>query len=272
MKLRIVPHQRTSAAWNLALEEALFIKAKQDLLDGKEVQPIVKLYSFANPSVILGFRQRISEIDYEYCKEAGVDVTMRTTGGGSVYLGKNDLQYSLILPEIFTKDLLKRINTSIIHGLQDVGLSPQLKIADDHPAIRIGDDKHFVFDAQRRFKNLLLHHGTILVDNDDYEHMPQALKASKEEINDLQTGNVWLRNQQQVRENALVKAMNKNLPENSSVMVKDFTNEELKLAKELHEKFYTNEENFSSGKKKFGICYLPSTIYDMKLYATKDKK
>lgn len=271
MKVRVVPHQRADASWNLALEEALFFKAKQDLLQGKEIQPIVRLYSFTRPSVVLGFQQSISEIDYDYCKEQGVDVTMRTTGGGSVYLGKNDLQYSLILPQQFSKELLRKINTSIIHGLQDVGFSPELKIADDHPVIRIGKDKHFVFDAQRRFKDLLLHHGTILVDNNDYEHMPNALKATKEELHDLQTGNTWLREQKQVRERALVKALNKNLPENSSVTVKGFTKEEIKLAKELHKKFYTNEDEFSAGKKQFGICYLPSTMYDMNLYATKDK-
>src|SRR3989344_1661580 len=158
MKVRIIPHQRASVSWNLALEESLFLRAKQDLLEGKEIQPIIKLYSFSRPSVVLGYMQKLSEIDYDYCNESKVDVTMRTTGGGSVYLGKNDLQYSLILPTDYSKELLRRINTSIIHSLQDVGFSPQLKMLDNHPVIRM-NNKSFVFDAERRFKNLLLHHG-----------------------------------------------------------------------------------------------------------------
>jgi len=271
MKIRIIPHQRADAAWNLALEEALFLKAKQDLIDGKEVQPIVKLYSFDKPSVVLGYMQKISEIDYDYCKHVGVDVTMRTTGGGSVYLGKNDLQFSLILPTPYSKELLKQINTNIIHGLQDVGISPNLKLKTGHPVLRL-NEKAFVFDAQRRFNNVLLHHGTILVDNYDYDHMPKALKASKEELEDMQTGNVWLRDKTNVRERALIKGLNKNLPENASVYKKDFTKDEIKLAKKLYKEFYTNEDNFSSGKKKFGICYLPSTIYDMDLYKTEESK
>ena len=270
MKLRIIPHKRENAAWNLALEEALFIKSKERLLKGLPVQPIVKLYSFDKPSVILGYQQKISEIDHEFCEENKINVTMRTTGGGSVYLGRKDLQYSLILPTNYSLELLKKINTSIVHSLQDVGLSPNLALKDNHSIIRI-KNKGSIFDAQRRFKNLILHHGTTLVDNYDYEDMPRALKATPEEIEILQKGNLWLNQEINTRENQLIKAFEKNLPENSSVIRKDFTNEEINLAKELYKNFYTNKKEFTSGKKNFGICYKTDTPYDMEQYTIKDK-
>ncbi len=270
MKVRIIPHQRTSAAWNLALEEALFLRRKEDLLKGKEIQPVVKLYSFSKPSVVLGYMQNISEIDSDFCKQVGVDVTMRTTGGGSVYLGKNDMQYSLLLPQNYSKDLLKDINLKIIKALQDVGFHSNLKVEDNHPVIRMENNKHSVFDAQRRFKNLLLHHGTVLVDNFDYIHMPQALKASEENLEDLHKGNLWLRQMRQVQEKKMVRAFNRNLPGNGSFVKKDFTSDEIKLAKRLYKEFYTNPKKFGSGKKKFGICYLPSTEYNMEKYTEKD--
>jgi len=273
VKLRIIPHKRASAAWNLALEEALFLRAKQRLMAGKEVQPIVKLYSFPKPTVVLGYMQKISEIDNEYCKEVGVDVTMRTTGGGSVYLGKNDLQYSLLLPTNYSLELLKRINTNIIHGIQDVGFSPQLIMKTGHPIIRMRG-KGFVFDAQRRFKNLVLHHGTTLVDNFDYEHMPQALKATDEELEVIQRGNLWLKQQAQVRERDLIKSFEKNLSEGESLSVvkKDFTQAEVKLAKKLYKNFYTNAEEIGSGKKDYGICYKTDSLYDMEQYAKEDEE
>ncbi|MBI2448814.1 lipoate--protein ligase family protein [Candidatus Pacearchaeota archaeon] len=270
MKLRIIPHKRANAGWNLALEEALFLKAKQDLLRGRKIQPIVKLYSFSNPSVVLGYMQKISEINYDYCMQNNVDVTMRTTGGGSVYLGKNDMQYSIITGLGYSKELLRRINMSIINALQNVGFSPNLVIKDKHPIVRM-NGKGFIFDAQRRFKNLILHHGTALVDNSDYFHMPQALKASREELNILQNGNIWLRQEAEIREKSLIKSFEKELPEDMSVVRKDFTNSEIKLAKKLYKNFYTNFESFRFGKKKFGICYLTSTPYDMELYAEEDK-
>lgn len=265
---------RASAAWNLALEEALFLKAKEDMFKGMDVQPVVRLYSFEKPSVILGYRQRAEEIDLEFCREEGIDITMRTTGGGSVLLGEKDLQYSLLLPFQYSKDLLRQINQRIINSLQDVGFSPNLITKTGHPVIRL-DGKAFVFDAQRRAfnngSNLILHHGTTLVDNSDYENMHRALRATQEEIDDLKTGNIWIGKQRQLKESDLVRSFQKNLPENSTIRIKDFTEEELRLAKKLYEKFYTNPNEIKSGKKKFGICYLPSTPYNMRWYTTKDK-
>lgn len=269
MKVRIIPFERADAGWHLALEEALFLRAKKDLVEGREIQPVVRMYSFEKPSVILGFMQRINEIDKEYCDEAGVRVTMRTTGGGSVYLGEQDVQYSLVIPQAYSKNLLRDVNARIINALQDVGFQPRLKMQDQHPVVRL-NDRSLVFDAERRFKQLVLHHGTTLVDNYDYEHMPNALKASEAELNDLKTGNVWLRSIAQVKEQQFIHAFERNLPEGTSVVRKDFTSEEIKLAKKLYDEFYNNPQQFSQGQKKFGICYLHSTEYNMEKYATDD--
>ncbi|QQG38966.1 MAG: lipoate--protein ligase family protein [Candidatus Woesearchaeota archaeon] len=271
LKVRVIPHKRANVAWNLALEEALFLKAKQDLLSGKQVQPIVKLYSFTKPSVVLGYMQKINEVDLDFCDQNKINVTMRTTGGGSVYLERDELQYSLILPLNYSKEVLERINKSICIALQDVGFNPNLAIDNNHPVIRM-DGKSFVFDAQRRFKNLLLHHGTTMVQELDHELQANALKATKKEIKDLQKGMFFLRNGQQLKEKQLIKSFEKNLPQGASIFKKDFTNEEIKLAKQLYKNFYKNKEAFSKGKKQFGICYLPSTDYDMEKYAEEDKK
>jgi lipoate-protein ligase A len=268
-KVRIIPHKKAEAAWNLALEEALYLNARRDLLSGKEVQPIVKMYSFPNPSVVLGYMQKISEIDYDYCKDYGVDVTMRTTGGGSIFLGKKDMHYSLLLNDNYSKELLKKINMGIIGALQDVGFAPQLVNKDGHDIVRL-KGKGLVFDAQRRFKNLLLHHGTTLVDDYDYEHMVPSLKASKEEAEVLKKGNTCLANEQEIKEMSLIRSFEKNLPEGASVVKKDYTNVEIKLARKLYNEFYTNKAEFSIGGKKFGICNLTSTPYDMEKYMMED--
>ena len=271
MKFRIIPHQRADAAWHLALEEALFLKAKDQLLHGQTVTPIIRMYSFDRPSVILGYQQRISEIDTDYCNAQNIRVTMRSTGGGSVYLGTKDLQYSLLLPFPYSKALLATINQGICYALQDCGFHPSLTIRDQHPVLRM-NAKSFVFDAERRFKTLLLHHGTTLVDDSDYDAMPQALKATPRELHDLRTGNLWLSHLQQTRETALIKSFEKNLPHDASFTVQDFTTDELRLAKKLYETVYTNEETFRDGHKRFGICYLPSTRYNMEDYATEDQE
>lgn len=265
MQFRIIPHERADPAWHLALEEALYLKARENILKGNPVQPIVRLYSFSQQSVILGYQQRISEVNTEFCKNNNIRITMRSTGGGSVFLGKNELQYSLLLPLNYSKELLKKINTSIIDSLQNIGFHPNLSLSGNHPVIRM-NSKSFVFDAERRSPNLLLHHGTVLVENFDFDLIKGTLQATKNEVEDMQSGMLWLREVQQLKEQQLIKSFEKNLPENSSIIRKDFTNEEMQLAKKLYKNFYNNPKAFSEGKKKYGICYLPSTIYNMEQY------
>jgi lipoate-protein ligase A len=280
--IRVIPHRTKSAAWQLALEEALYVKAREKLRQGQSFSRTIRLYSFSKPSVVLGNQQRISEIDFDYCQQQGVDVTMRKTGGGSVYLGAGDLQYSLIIPEKYTLPLLRNINQRIIHAFQDIGFNPDLVKNNNHDVIRLGG-RGFVFDAQRRgfvwgvnksdpTRHVLLHHGTILINNDDYDHMPSALRATRNEITQLETGNVWLENESEVKQQNLIRALQKNLEPGERIAIQDYTGDELRLAKQFHNDFYNKPEAFSDGKKATGICYKTSKdSYDMELYAEEDK-
>ena len=283
--IRIVPYRRAQAAWNLALEEALYIKSLEKLKDEGTFIPIVRLYSFSSPSVILGNRQRISEIDYTYCIKNNVEVTMRKTGGGSVYLGRNDIQYTFILPVRYSRDILFSINSQLVNGLTRAGYTPVLTEENNHPVIRL-QQKSFVFDAQKRSiiyngdienpKFAILHHGTILIDNRDYDHMPSALKADKKTLEKIQKGNVWLARYRFITEQLIVDALQRSLPfAISQSFVQDYTAEEIILAKELYQDFYANPEKFSDGKKRYGICYIPtlmdkSTEYDMEKYVEQE--
>ena len=272
VKVRVIPHMRDSAAWNLALEEALYLKAVESFRKGLLVQPVVRLYSFSKPTVVLGNSQRLSEINYQYCENNGIDVTMRKTGGGSVYLGPEELQYSLLLPEQFTLELLRKINQSIVDSLQDIGFSPTLTRKTGHDIVMM-DGKEFVFDAQRRFgfgKSVLLHHGTTLVGFPNFAHIKNALKATPYHINVLQSGNLWLEQRSTVKEQALIRAFEKNLPRGASIIHKDFTEEEIAIAKKLFNEFYTDQKSISSGKKEYGICYLTDSPYDMHQYTEID--
>ncbi|MFT4311364.1 MAG: biotin/lipoate A/B protein ligase family protein [Candidatus Woesearchaeota archaeon] len=271
MKTRIIPFRKESASFNLALEEALYLKAKEKLKQGEEVQPIVKMYGFKRPSVVLGHRQKISEINNEYCEDQGVEVTMRTTGGGSVFLGEEDIQYSVILNDLYSKKLLRSINSKLKDALLDNALPAKLKVKDNHPVVRV-DNRGSLFDAQRRFKSILLHHGTTLVDDFDYEHMPASLKATKKELEVLKKGNLWLRNLRQVKARRLIKSYERNLVNDDSFVKKDYTGDELKLARKLYKEFYSKKDAFDKGLKSHGICYLTSTEYDMDLYYEEDKE
>lgn len=280
--IRYVPHFEETAAMALAREEALFTMAKEELRRTNSFSPIVGLYSFLRPSVILGYRQPISEIDVSYCDNNGIDVTMRKSGGGSVYLSSEEIQYFYILPYAYSRELLADINARIKDGLSDAGFSPQLKIINEYKVLRMDEKYSFVFDAQKSAiiyngdphnpKHILLHHGTILIDNKDYHHMVPALKASERQSLLLTTGNVWLRNKKEIAKQRLIQTLKKNLPFNTKVITRDFSQQEISLAERLHHEFYNNREEFSRGNKPYGICYIPGPDYDMDKYRIEEKE
>jgi hypothetical protein len=279
-KVRVVPHFSGSAAMNLAKEEALFLGAAEELKKSGKFDPIVGLYSFVNPSVILGYRQPLEEIDLSYIDEHNIDVTMRKTGGGSVFLSPDEMQYYYILPFKYRESILHSINKGIQTGLGDAGFSAQIKLINKHHVLRMDEDHSFVFDAQRRrfvFRgdvnnplHLFLHHGTILVDDREYGHMPSALMAPPKIAERLQTGNVWLRNKQQIGMQRLIKVLQRSLPLNSETYTKNFEPEEINVAQGLHDDYYSVRNRFSDGKKAYGICYLPGPDYDMNKYMTEE--
>lgn len=281
--VRVVPYIKDSCAMNLAREEALFHLAKEELKNKGIFDPIIGLYSFNKKSVILGNQQPMSEIDLKYCEENDIDVTMRKTGGGSVFLSPNEMQYFYILPFKYSRQLLKNINIRIQAALGNAGFSPKLKLINNFHILRMNEDLSFVFDAQRGSmvyrgdENnpyfMLLHHGTILVDDSEYkDHMANALKANEQETKRFYSGNFWLKNQREVGKQELIKSLQKTLPFNSRIKIKNYTQEENNLAKKFHDEFYSDKAKFSNGKKAYGICYLPGPDYDMNKYRVEEKE
>jgi lipoate-protein ligase A len=78
---------------NLACDEVL--------LDGCEENPeteILRFWESPKPFVVLGYSNRAeSEADLEFCRENGIPVLRRSSGGGTVLQGPGCLNYSLIL-------------------------------------------------------------------------------------------------------------------------------------------------------------------------------
>jgi hypothetical protein len=289
-KVRLVPHTHASAGWNLALEHALYELSFARLRTKGWFEPVVRTYSFQNNSVVLGYKQPISEIDLQYCVDNSIDVTMRQTGGGSVFLNPSDIQYAYLMPVAYSADLLGVINRGLHTGIKDEGLFPMLLEVNGQRVIRMPDsgrDKSFVFDAQRRglckdpfgdgYKHILWHHGTILVSRQGYNHMPVALKASPRITRIINEGNYWLSGAAVFRRSSLLHTLSAQLPFSlGRAYVQDFTAEELALAKTLYDALYSDPRSFSDGNKPYGICYIPDTeelpesAYDMEKYAVKD--
>jgi lipoate-protein ligase A len=153
-----------SAAENVALDEALLLAAESG--DGGE---ILRFWEWPAPAVVLGSGGRLADdVDEVACSAEGVPIVRRSSGGGTVLLGRGCLLYTLVLSYERDPDLtdirrsyrfiLGRIAAALAEGvgpLEPAGISDLVHAG-----------RKFSGTAQQRKRSFLLHHGTLLYDMD----------------------------------------------------------------------------------------------------------
>ncbi|HWP60100.1 MAG TPA: lipoate--protein ligase family protein [Candidatus Acidoferrales bacterium] len=152
-------------AENLACDEALLEECDEG--DGKEVLRFWEPSSFF---VVLGYSSRIgSEINAKACREAGIPILRRSSGGGTVVQGPGCLNYALVLriTECGPAQSITETNAFVLHRVRDA-LSP---LVEGRVEIQGTSDlaiagRKFCGNAQRRKKNALLFHGVFLLGMD----------------------------------------------------------------------------------------------------------
>jgi lipoate-protein ligase A len=143
---------------NIALEEALLLEAEAH--SGGEV---LRVWEYPAPVVVLGSAGILREdVHEDNCRQDGIAILRRSSGGGTVLWGAGCLLYSLVLSydhHPLLDDLrgsyrfiLDRILEALdLPGAQQAGIS-DLAL----------DGRKFSGNAQQRKRHHLLHHGTLL--------------------------------------------------------------------------------------------------------------
>jgi lipoate-protein ligase A len=162
-----------TATENVALDEALLLAAESG--HGGEV---LRLWEWPAPAVVLGSGGRLGDdVDEAACTAEDVPILRRSSGGGTVLLGRGCLLYSLILS--YQRDaalsdirasyrfILDRIGQTLANG---VGLIERAGISD-----LVFAGRKFSGTAQQRKRSFLLHHGTLLYDM-DLSRIPRYLR------------------------------------------------------------------------------------------------
>lgn len=172
MKHVDVPHGQ-SLAWYLEQEIQLAQDVKEELFFTWHV----------SPTVIYGRHQsREAEVNEAYCREHGIAVVQRKSGGGCVYADEGNLMLSLISPDTRSEAVFARYMATLARGLQSLGL-PAVTTA--HNDILV-DGRKVSGNACYALKNATIVHGTLLYDVnlDALEHAitPSEAKLQKHAV------------------------------------------------------------------------------------------
>jgi lipoate-protein ligase A len=190
---RLINSGFQTGAMNMALDDALLHSVAKG-----ESLPVLRFYRWQPATVTLGYAQSVhTDLDLDVCRQAGLDVVRRSTGGRAV-LHDNEVTYAVIAPfntELFGNSVLDcyRVISDILQKtLVQLGLPAKLvpgKPRGGHQnatkAVCFSAPSQYELvikglkvagSAQRRHGQAFLQHGSIPIEM-DLELLGRALRA-----------------------------------------------------------------------------------------------
>lgn len=151
-------------AENLALDESLLLEAEAG--NGGE---LLRIWEWPSLAVVVGAGGKLADdVDLSLCEKDRVPIMRRSSGGGTVLLGRGCLCFSLVLA-YDRSPALREIPFSYVYILNTIAdavrdLLPGVKLAGTSDLASEG--RKFSGNSQQRKRDHLLHHGTLLYDFD----------------------------------------------------------------------------------------------------------
>ncbi len=176
-----------SAAENMALDETLL-----ELRAQERIPPTLRFLQFANPSVLVGHHQSVEEeVRLDYCREKGIEINRRLTGGGALYWGRKELGWEIYISKKDSRipsrieDLYRKMGEAAAHGLSHLGVRAHFRPRND---IEIQGRK-ISGTGGTELSGAVLFQGTVLVDF-DVDEMLRALRIPTEKLQDKEIESV----------------------------------------------------------------------------------
>lgn len=177
-KFRVVVTQGLNGPLNMAADEVL-------LKGCREGKAVLRFYDWHPPTLSLGYFQRLDPKETEACRQRGVPLVRRPTGGRAVF-HEDEVTYSIVLPlrreqgRTWSTHYYAAISEFLLQGLVKLGVkeakihaqreknhvngkknSPWCFEAKNFSEIAV-KNKKLVGSAQRLYPQGLLQHGSII--------------------------------------------------------------------------------------------------------------
>lgn len=149
-----------SPAENLALDEALL-----EDLEESDHGPVLRLWESDCHFVVLGRSSNLTaDIHVDVCRQDRVPILRRASGGGTVLQGPGCLSYACVLPIRLHADLrdIRLTNAFVLQRMASALSRWQPAVAVQGISDLTVEGRKISGNAQRRKRNALLFHGTIL--------------------------------------------------------------------------------------------------------------
>ena len=167
MQLIQVPENRR-LVWYLALEEYLAERVKEEQV----------FFWIVAPTVIFGRHQvMLNEVNVPFCRERGIAMYRRKSGGGCVYADSGNLMISYITPDTHAEKVFQHYLDLLAEALHKAGY-PAVK--SEHNDVLVGDRK-VSGNACYALPTGTIVHGTLLW-NVDFETLQQAITPTREKL------------------------------------------------------------------------------------------
>ena len=170
MKYVVLPDERIHPL-------SFYLSTEDYLAQNMEDDDLLMLWQ-VEPSVIYGRNQVVeNEVNLDYCREHGIQVYQRKSGGGCVYADKDNLMLSMVTTEENVGFAFNRFVTMVLLVLRKMGIEATGTTNND---IMIGDRK-LCGTACRKMPRGCIVHSTMLYDT-NMEHMLNAITPGPEKL------------------------------------------------------------------------------------------
>jgi lipoate-protein ligase A len=177
MLWRLIDTDLASPAYTSAADEAMVIARQKNI-----VPNTLHLYRRDRPTVSLGYSEIVEDsVNLKVAKERGVHLVRRMSGGSAIFTDQNQLIYSVILEKDMVpespNETFPIVCGGIVNALRILGLEAEFKPINDV----LVNGKKISGSAQTRKMDVVLQHGTLIVDA-DFGLMFAVLRTKKKKI------------------------------------------------------------------------------------------